>query len=116
MIEKLRDELDSLINFLKSVLEPYHDATEHSYQEDPEEPGICKICGWLNEEKLPKLSCGHTHHDHAQELLNYVKLVRASLNRLDESQTRNLEEFLLLLAEIDIIRANFDDHGFFSLN
>lgn len=80
------------ITGLENALSPYHDASEHAYQDDPEHPGMCKTCGWFN------MNDGNLHREVASDLLEKLNLLRYTLENGNEEQIAMLlDKFYILI-------------------
>jgi hypothetical protein len=73
--------LPSSLSELKQALTKYHNHQDHVYQDDPENPGSCVVCGWLDP-CGPKLECGHTLREHGEQWLKELEEVDSALLKL----------------------------------
>lgn len=71
--------VEQVIAKLTAWTVPYHDASNHAYEEDPKHPDVCKHCDWINPDAA-KLPCGHTLREHALEALSDALLLQALEN------------------------------------
>jgi hypothetical protein len=63
--------VDEFIAFLETIIKEEHPA-EHTYEENPNIPGRCKSCGWLQEDTRCD-DCGESMKAHIEWLLKYCK-------------------------------------------
>ncbi|MBI5448924.1 hypothetical protein HY948_01255 [Candidatus Gottesmanbacteria bacterium] len=78
--------IQQAIETLKRVLAPYHDATDHEFEADPEHPAFCIHCKWISYDVPDTIGCTHTVREHAEIILadmqNTVKRVEHLLGKL----------------------------------
>lgn len=74
--DEFLDMLNKVIEDLEEALSLYHDASEHKYVEDPENPGMCSKCGWFSLESPIMDCCGGTLREHFEEYLYRSKELR----------------------------------------
>ncbi|HRN69645.1 MAG TPA: hypothetical protein PLS49_00540 [Candidatus Woesebacteria bacterium] len=77
------------IKELELLLVPYHDASDHSYQDDPNQLGIC-VCGWFSMESSLR--------EAAESLLSKLKTIQLVLeNGNQEDIDKIFDEFAIVI-------------------
>jgi len=110
--QELVQRLEKHIKHLRIITDPCHDAIEHCYEENPDQPGVCIHCGWLHEERLPRLECGHTTHDHALAELAWTKITLAHLRQLNDQELAETITAFILLVEKAVEQETLQNCGF----
>lgn len=74
------------------LLTPYHDSSEHKYQEIK---GVCVVCGWFHTENTPRLlCCGETLRQHAEAMQEKMKYLREYISIASDEDLRARESSL----------------------
>ncbi len=80
------------MNLQAPLLEPFHDSSEHKYQEIM---GTCKICGWFHTENTPTLPCcGKTLRQHVEEFQQRMKYLKEYIISASDENLRARESSL----------------------
>lgn len=68
------DGVNALITHLDAITAPAHNSEKHSFT-DPENHGICTVCGWVHPD-VPAICKEHSVVHHLKELAQRIKGIR----------------------------------------
>lgn len=74
------------------LLEPFHDSSEHKYQEIL---GTCRVCGWFHTENTPIMTCcGRTLRQHVEEHYQRMKYLKEYISMASDEDLQANESSL----------------------
>lgn len=104
------DALTAIIAYLEAITAPAHsDDGGHKFEDDPNENGVCKHCGWVHPDVPADCDCGKSLKQHLADPLEDLRNIRAGkmpnvlINMLTELALLNALRGALQDFEIEMI-------------